>query len=207
MVGPCASTRSSILSPDGRSFLFPSMNFACMLGPWCKHASELQLLRSQNWQPCHLSLSAWLSNTTHLLGKRSRDMNASLIFNIAKKEAEHIIEPISLQKGWVAPQWQLRKTKGNGREPDSYKMVPFLGHKVQACKQNSYSGKNKTRTSGLSIPPYKMGGGWKEVHAAPTFCKEKKSLEPNHSVGFSQDPAFYSYKMVAPTLGVNFKGD
>ena len=30
---------------------------------------------------------------------------------------------------------------GNGRETGSYKMVPFLEHKVQTCKQNSYSGK------------------------------------------------------------------
>ena len=46
------------------------------------------------------------------------------------------------------------------------------------------------------------------MHTAPPFCKEKKSLEPNHSVCFSQDPAFYSYKMVAPTpWGRILKGD
>ena len=31
-------------------------------------------------------------------------------------------------------------------------------------------------------------------------------MEPSHSVGFSQGPTFYSYKMVALTLGVNFNG-
>ena len=44
------------------------------------------------------------------------------------------------------------------------------------------------------------------MHTAPPFCKEKKSLEPNHSVGFSQDPAFYSYKMVPPTPWGEFQG-
>ena len=37
------------------------------------------------------------------------------------------------------------------------------------------------------------------MHTAPPFCKGKNSLEPSHSVGFSQYPAFYSYKMVALT--------
>ena len=32
------------------------------------------------------------------------------------------------------------------------------------------------------------------------------SLEPNHSAGFSQDPAFYSYKMVALTPWGEFQG-
>ena len=58
----------------------------------------LQLL---NATPCHLSVSAWLSNTTQLLGKR-RGMNASLFVNIVKKKhAAHIIAPTSVQKGWV----------------------------------------------------------------------------------------------------------
>ena len=60
----------------------------------------LQLL---NATPCHLSVSAWLSNTTRLVGKKRRGMNASLFVNIVKRQAAHIIEPISLQKGWVAP--------------------------------------------------------------------------------------------------------
>ena len=37
------------------------------------------------------------------------------------------------------------------------------------------------------------------MHTALPVCKETNSLEPNHSVGSSQDPAFYSYKMVALT--------
>ena len=139
------------------------MVFACMLGPWCKHAAELQLLRSQNWQPCHLSLSAWLSNTNHLLGKRSRDMNASIVFNIAKKTRRTYHWAHFLTKKMGCSLMTIVKTKGNGRETGSYKMAPFLGHKVQAWKQNSHSGKNTNRTSGLSIPPYKMEGWWKEV--------------------------------------------
>ena len=43
-----------------------------------------QLRLFQNATPCHLSVSAWLSNTTQLLGKR-RSMNASLFVNIVKK--------------------------------------------------------------------------------------------------------------------------
>ena len=91
------------------------------------------------------------------------------------------------------------------KETGSYKMVPLFGHKVQACKQNSYSGKNRNR---LSIHPYKWRGDEKRwlMHTAPPFCKEKNSLEPNDSVRFSQDPAFYNYKMVAPTPWGEFQG-
>ena len=80
----------------------------------------------------------------------------------------------------------IEKMKGNGRETGFYKMVPFLGNKVQACKPKTYSGK-KNRTSGLSIPRTKWRGDEKRwlMHTVPPVCKEIKSLEPNHSVGFS----------------------
>ena len=108
---PGLCIKEGILSPDVRSFLFASVNFACMLGSWCKHAAELQLLRSQHWQPCHLSLSAWLSNTTHLLGKRSRDMNASLFFNIANKNRPNIsLSPFPYKKDGLLlnDKWEKR---------------------------------------------------------------------------------------------------
>ena len=44
------------------------------------------------------------------------------------------------------------------------------------------------------------------MHTAPPFCKEKEPLESNQPVGFSQDPVFYSYKMVAPTPWGEFQG-
>ena len=56
----------------------------------------LQLLHAT---PCHL----WLFNTTRLVGKKRRGMNASLFVDIVKRQAAQIIEPISFQKGWVAP--------------------------------------------------------------------------------------------------------
>ena len=46
----------------------------------------------------------------------------------------------------------------NGRETGSYKMVPFLGHKVQSMQAKFILKKKQDRTSGLSIPPYKMEG-------------------------------------------------
>ena len=81
-------------------------------------------------------------------------------------------------------------------------MVPFLGHWVQACKQNSYSEKDKNRTSGLTIPPYKMWRWWKELVDAyrPTILKGYFFLGTQSFCRFfSQDPTFYSYKMVAPS--------
>ena len=50
-------------------------------------------------------------------------------------------------EGWV------RKTQINGRATGSYKMMPYLGLRVQACKQNLYSEKKNIY---LHIPPYKM---------------------------------------------------
>ena len=54
-----------------------------------------------------------------------------------------------------AGKWQRKRFLQNG--------AFFGGHKVQACKQNSHSEKDKNRTSGLSIPPYKMWGLWNEL--------------------------------------------
>ena len=78
-------------------------------------------------------------------------MNASLFVNIVKRQAANISDPISLQKGWVA----------NGRATGSYKMMPFLGIRVQTCKHDSYSEKDRNQTSGQNIPPYKIPGAAK----------------------------------------------
>ena len=142
------------------------MNFACMLRPWCKHAAELQLLRSQNRQPCHLSLSAWFSNTTDLLGKKKQWYERFTFLQHCKKRPNISLSPFPYKKDGLLlnDTWEKRwHMVEKCRETGSYKMVPFLGHKVQACKQNSYSRKRQDRTSGLSIPPYKMEGCWKEV--------------------------------------------
>ena len=64
-------------------------------------------------------------------------MNTSFFFKIEKKEAEK-----------MAVNFEIL-------------VVTTLQHactKVQACKQNAYSRKGKDRTSGLSIPLYKMEG-------------------------------------------------
>ena len=169
MAGHCASTRSlhqgRYAQPGCSIFSFSEYEFC--LHSWtlvqecCRVATtKISNLTAMPLVPVCLAFSF----TTHLLGK-SRDMNASLFFNIAKRQAEHIIEHISFQKGWVAPLWQLRKTEGNGRETCSYKMVPFLGHKVQACKQNSCSGKKSKSNIGAKYTSVQNGvvmkrGGW-----------------------------------------------
>ena len=80
----------------------------------------------------------------------------------------------------------MRKTQINGRATGSYKMMPFLGLRAQACKKDSYSEKNRNQTSGQNIPPYKMRGCCKEMVDAhsPTFCMENCLPEPIHFVVF-----------------------
>ena len=92
----------------------------------------------------------------------------------------------------------MRKTQINGRATGSYKMMPFLGPglRFQACKQNSYSEKDRNQTSGRNIHPTKCGGvanSWL-VHTALPFCTENFLLAPIHFVGLLQDRAVYSYK-------------
>ena len=64
----------------------------------------------------------------------------------------------------------LEKNAGNGRATSSYKMMPFLGFRVQACKQKSYSEKDRNQTSGQHIPPYKMWGCCKKLVDAQSPC-------------------------------------
>ena len=78
-------------------------------------------------------------------------MNASHFVYIVKKRRQISVshsEPISLQKGWVAPSKQLKAerkiTQGNSRAAGSYKMMPFLGHMVQACNQREIRNLGKT---------------------------------------------------------------
>ena len=103
------------------------------------------------------------------LGQKKGGMNASLFVNIVKRQAANINDPISLQKGWVA----------HGRATGSYKMMPLLGIRVQACKQDSYSEKDRNQTSGQNIPPYKMRGCCKElVDAQSPFVWRNVYLHP-----------------------------
>jgi hypothetical protein len=44
---------------------------------------------------------AFQHNST--LGQKKKGMNALLFVNVVKRQAVHIIEPLSLRKGWVAP--------------------------------------------------------------------------------------------------------
>jgi hypothetical protein len=44
---------------------------------------------------------AFQHNST--LGQKKKGMNALLFVNVVKRQAAHIIEPLSLRKGWVAP--------------------------------------------------------------------------------------------------------
>ena len=83
------------------------------------------------------------------LGQKKKGYERFTFCQHCKKTGHaHVIEPISSQKGWVAPQRHLRKTQGNGRATGSYKMTPFLGFRVEACKQNSYSEKDRNQTCG-----------------------------------------------------------
>ena len=98
---------------------------------------------------------------------------------------------------------------GNGGKTCSYKMVPFLGAQGPSMQAKFILKEKTNRTSGRSIPPYKWRGDEKRwlMHTAPPFCEEKKSLEPNHSVGFLKTSRFIATKWWPRPLGVNFKGD
>ena len=73
-------------------------------------------------------------------------------------------------------------------------MMPFLGPglRFQACKQNSYSEKDRNQTSGRNIHPTKCGGVAKSwlVHTALPFCTEIFLLAPIHFVGFCKTARF-----------------
>ena len=161
------ASRKVYLAPMFDFIFFLNMNFACMLGPWCKHAAKVQRLRSQNWQPCHLSLSALLSNTTHLLGKTSKDMNASLFFSIAKIRPNISVNPFPYKKGWVAPSWPLRKNRDMVEKQVLTKWCLCWGTRSKHASKIHTQEKDKIehpgKASGLSIPPYKMEWWWKEV--------------------------------------------
>ena len=83
----------------------------------------------------------------------------------------------------------------------------FFGRSKHASKIHIQE-KRKTEHPGWVYLRTKWRGDEKTwlMHTAPPFCQEKKSLAPNHSVGFSRDPAFYSYKVWALTCWGEFHG-
>ena len=87
-------------------------------------------------------------------------------------------------------------------------MMPFLGVRVQAYKQDSYSEKKRNQTSGQNIPPYKMWGCCKELVDAqsPTilYGEYGEFLKNTHSFcEFFARPRSFSYK----SRGLNPWGD
>ena len=90
-------------------------------------------------------------------------MNASLFVYIVKKGSKYqwaIVNPLPYKKdGLLLKDRQSRAEWGKHRE--TYNMMPFLGHRVRACREGSYSEKERNQKSGQNIPSYNMASGAK----------------------------------------------
>ena len=82
---------------------------------------------------------------TQFTSKRRRDMNASLFFNIAKRQAEHIIQQfVFTKKDGLLLNDNFEKNAGKWKRKRFLQDGVFFGPPlVQAWKQNSYSEKKQ----------------------------------------------------------------
>ena len=148
---PGLCIKEGIPSPDVRFYFF--LEYELCLHAWtlvqacCKGATtKISKLTAMPLVPVSL---AFQHNSPPRQNKQGYERFTFL--QHCNNQAKHIGEPISLQKRMGCPFMTIEKKQGHGGETGSYKMVPLLGHKVQACKQNSYSRKRQDRTSGQSI--------------------------------------------------------
>ena len=140
--------------------------------------------------PWHLFLSAWLSNTTHLLGKRN-GYERFTFFEHCKKTGRTYHWAIFLTKRMGCSLITIEKNAGEIAEKEvltkwclCWAARPKHASKIYTQKKIQNVGVMKR--AGWRIQPYH-------------FVRSFFALEPSHSVGFSQGPTFYSYKMVALT--------
>ena len=210
MVGACASTTAfhhpsilygGILSPDVRFFPL-SMNFACMLGPcapkkapFCKNLflyhflsffsiviKEQPILFVRTW-------GKWCVQPVLLQSWRKVKRSYPCFF---------------LPRRWVVLESQADRDKWHGCQLwdlSSYNSAACLHQ--GPCMQAQFIVKKKKRsnirakyTSVQNGGVMKRGGWCTQPHH---FVRRKKSLEPNHSVGFSR-PRVLQLQSMGPHL-------
>ena len=175
MVGPCASTCINQVFASRKVYLAPMFDFSFFLEyELCLHAwtlvqacckgatTKISKLTAMPLVPVSL---AFQHNSPPRQKKQGYERFTFL--QHCKKQAKHISEPISLQKGWVAPSWPLRKNRDMVEKQVLTKWCLCWGTRSKHARKIHTQEKDKIehpgKASGLSIPPYKMEWWWKEV--------------------------------------------
>ena len=145
MVGPCASTRSlhqgRYTQPGCSIFSFSEFEFclhAWTLVQACCRVATTKISKFTAMPLVPVSL-AFQHNSPPRQKKQGYERFTFLQHCKKTGRTNHWTHFFTNRMGCSL--MTIEKMKGNGRETGFYKMVPFLGNKVQACKPKTYSGK------------------------------------------------------------------